>query len=120
MEPRFDFDLSTQQLSASDGAAFILNGAKCLVPLADGAGIADLCAPEASKGYAGVEGFIVPRNWPASRFPPEKNMGLKGLKTYEVTLEDCRVNADARLGGDKGINFSRLMGDRGSPWQRWP
>ena len=28
-------------------------------------------------------------------------MGLKALATYELTLKDCRVAADARLGGDK-------------------
>jgi alkylation response protein AidB-like acyl-CoA dehydrogenase len=38
-------------------------------------------------------------------------MGLKGLATYELTFTDCRVGADARLGGDKGINFSRLMSE---------
>src|ERR1700674_3913372 len=35
MEPRFDFDLSAQQVSARrDGSGYILNGAKCYVPLA--------------------------------------------------------------------------------------
>ena len=38
-------------------------------------------------------------------------MGLKPLATYELTLKDCRVGADARLGGDKGIDFSRLMSE---------
>jgi acyl-CoA dehydrogenase len=36
-------------------------------------------------------------------------MGLKGLATYEVKLEHCRVPADARLGGEQGIDFARLM-----------
>ena len=27
------------------------------------------------------------------------------------TFKDCRVGADARLGGDKGIDFSRLMSE---------
>ena len=35
MEPRFDFDLSALQVTAKrDGGGFVLNGAKCYVPLA--------------------------------------------------------------------------------------
>ena len=67
---------------------------------------------DASKGYAGVDGFIVPRTAAGVTISErEKNMGLKALATYELTLKDCRVGADARLGGDKGINFSRLMSE---------
>ena len=29
----------------------------------------------------------------------------------KLTLKDCRVGADARLGGDKGINFFALMSE---------
>ena len=38
-------------------------------------------------------------------------MGLKGLKTHEVTLENCRVGAEARLGGEGGTNFARLLSE---------
>ena len=114
MEPRFDFDLSAQQVSAKrDGAGYILNGGKCYVPLAaESESILVYAATDASKGYAGVDGFIVPRNAAGVTISErEKNMGLKPLETYELTLKDCRVGADARLGGDKGIDFSRLMSE---------
>ena len=63
-------------------------------------------ATDAARGFAGVDGFIVPRGAPGVTISErEKNMGLKALATYEVTLKDCRVGADARVGGDKGINF---------------
>jgi acyl-CoA dehydrogenase len=114
MEPRFDFDLSAQQVSAKrNGDGFILNGAKCYVPLAaESESILVYAAADASKGFAGVDGFIVPRGAAGLTISDrEKNMGLKPLATYEVTLKDCKVGADARLGGDKGIDFSRLMSE---------
>ncbi|MDO8433774.1 MAG: acyl-CoA dehydrogenase family protein [Candidatus Binatus sp.] len=117
MEPRFDFDLTAMQTIAKrDGAGFILDGIKCNVPLAsESNNILVYAATDAGKGFAGVDAFIINRN---ARDAPgvtiserEKNMGLKALATYELTLNDCRVDADARLGGDKGIDFSRLMSE---------
>ncbi|MGB0059973.1 acyl-CoA dehydrogenase family protein, partial [Candidatus Binatus sp.] len=90
MEPRFDFDLSAQQVSAKrDGAGYILNGGKCYVPLAaESESILIYAATDASKGYAGVDGFIVPRNAAGVTISDrEKNMGLKPLATYELTLK---------------------------------
>ena len=114
MEPRFDFDLSAQQVSARrNGDGFILNGAKCYVPLAaESESILVYATTDASKGFAGVDGFIVPRGAAGLTISDrEKNMGLKPLATYEVTLKDCKVGADARLGGENGIDFSRLMSE---------
>jgi acyl-CoA dehydrogenase len=114
MEPRFDFDLSAQQVSAKrDGDGFILNGAKCYVPLAaESDSMLVYAATDASKGFAGVDAFIVPRVAAGVTVSDrEKNMGLRALATYELWLKDCRVGADARLGGDKGIDFSRLMSE---------
>jgi alkylation response protein AidB-like acyl-CoA dehydrogenase len=114
MEPRFDFDLTAMQtLAKRDGSGFILNGAKCIVPLADESeNILVYAATDTSKGFAGVDAFILSRSQPGLTISErEKNMGLKALATYELTLKDCRVEADARVGGDKGINFSRLMSE---------
>ena len=59
-----------------------------------------------------MDGFIVPRVRSVLKVSErEKNMGLKPLATYELELKDCRVGADARLGGDNGIDFSRLMSE---------
>jgi acyl-CoA dehydrogenase len=114
MEPRFDFDPSAQQVSAkSNGDGYVLNGGKCYVPLAaESESILVYATSDASKGFAGVSGFIVPRTAAGVTISErEKNMGLKPLATYELTLKDCKVGADARLGGDKGIDFSRLMSE---------
>ena len=112
MEPRFDFDLSALQVSARrDAGGFVLNGAKCYVPLAaESDSMLVYAETDAAKGFAGMDGFIVARGAAGVAISErEKNMGLKALATYELTLKDCRVGADARVGGDKGIDFSRLM-----------
>jgi acyl-CoA dehydrogenase len=114
IEPHFDSDLTAMQTKAKpDGAGWILNGAKCCVPLAgDSESILVFAATDAQKGFAGVDGFLVARDAAGLKISErEKNMGLRGLSTYGLTLENCRVGADARLGGDKGINFSRLMSE---------
>lgn len=108
VEPRFDFDTSALATTARrDGSDYVVSGEKCLVPMAaesdDILVFADL--------ESSVEAFIVTRGakgiWISER---EKNMGLKGLATYELALDQCRVPAEARLGGELGINFNRLIG----------
>lgn len=113
IEPRFDFDTSALDTSATpDGAGFVLNGAKCCVPLApESAAMLVFAARDREAGGSGVDGFIVPRGTPGLTISErEKNMGLKALATYEVKLENCRVGAEARLGGNQGINFTRMLG----------
>jgi alkylation response protein AidB-like acyl-CoA dehydrogenase len=39
----------------------------------------------------------------------EKNMGIKALATYELSLKNCRVPKENRLGGGKGCDFERIM-----------
>lgn len=114
MEPRFDFDPAALTTTARrDGAGFVLNGAKCYVPLAAEAGaILVWAATNPDGGFAGVDGFIVPRAASGLTITGrEQNMGIKGLATCELTLRDCRVGAEARLGGERGSNFTRLLSE---------
>ena len=111
MEPRHDFDIFSINTSAiRSGAQYILNGEKCYVPLARES---DLVMVYASGAPApGVDAFLVPRGCPGMTISErEKNMGIKALSTYSLTLKDCAVDADARLGGEGGINFLRLAGE---------
>ncbi len=110
MEPRFDFDpAALETVARRDGASYVLSGAKCCVPLAGDA--STLLVYAASDPEAvGVDGFILARDTPGLRIGgPEQNMGIKGLGTFEVTREDCRAGPETRLGGEKGINFTRLV-----------
>lgn len=113
VEPRFDFDAFAMDTSvARDGESYVLNGAKCLAPLAAEADtILIYAAARRDAGLAGVDGFLVPRATPGLAVSArERNMGIKALATYEVKLENCRVGGHARLGGSNGSNFARLLG----------
>lgn len=114
VEPRWDFDPTAMDAAARrDGTGWILSGAKCMTPIAaDADAILVFAKSGAGEGFAGVDAFIVARGAAGLKIGErEKNMGLKGLATYEFTLENCKLGAEARLGGDKGINFSRLMSE---------
>ena len=114
MEPRFDFDTTMLATTVRrEGAGVVLNGKKCFVPLAaDAESILIYASSDPNGGYQGVEGFIVPRNTPGLTVSErEKNMGFKALATYAIELKDCKVAPEARLGGEGGINFSRIMSE---------
>jgi alkylation response protein AidB-like acyl-CoA dehydrogenase len=114
MEPAFDFDPADMSTIAQRASGdYVINGAKCYVPLAaDSELILAYAASSPDRGFAGVEGFLVPRASPGLKISGrEKNMGLKGLATFEVTFDQCRVPAENRLGGERGINFARLVSE---------
>jgi alkylation response protein AidB-like acyl-CoA dehydrogenase len=111
MEPRFDFDAAAlATVARPDGGDYVIDGAKCSVPLAET--ILVYAASNREAGFGGVDAFVLPRNAAGLTLSQrEQNMGLKGLATHELTLKDCRVGGEARLGGDKGINFTRLLSE---------
>ncbi len=112
MEPRIDFDLPSMQTTATlDGEEYVLNGEKCLVPLAADAEVILVYAQtDASAGAAGVQAFIVDKGATGMEIGErEKNMGLKALDTRKITLKDCRVPKGNKLGGDAGCNAQKLM-----------
>ncbi|HEX4209736.1 MAG TPA: acyl-CoA dehydrogenase family protein, partial [Candidatus Binataceae bacterium] len=113
MEPRYDYDASALTTVAErNGSGFILNGTKCFVPLAGESASILVFASDMQPGFEHVDGFIVDRRNPGLTISaPEKNMGIKALQTYELKLEQCRVESTARLGGESGIKFPRLLSE---------
>ena len=70
---------------------------------------ADLVLIWAAENGA-TQGFIVPGGAPGLEIgETEKNMGLKALATYELTLNDCRVPRADKLGGQAGCDFDRIL-----------
>jgi acyl-CoA dehydrogenase len=112
MEPRWDFDvLSIGATAAKSGDGYRLNGEKCYVPLGRESELLMIYAAT-NPGAAATEAFIVPREAPGLIISErEKNMGLKGLPTYALSLKDCAVGLDAKVGGEAGINFRRLVSE---------
>lgn len=107
-EPRFDFDPTDLQTSArADNGSYVLSGRKCFVPLGDEADQL-LVYARTDDGSAG--GFLIERGTPGfTVVEREQNMGIKALATHEIALEDCRVPATARLGGDAGCDYAKLL-----------
>ncbi len=111
MEPRFGFDPAEMTTTARrENGHYVLNGAKCYVPLARTADAILVYARLGNGGCENVAGFLVPQGTPGLHIAErEKHMGLKGIETYEIVLEECRIPASQRLGGDRGCNFGRIL-----------
>jgi alkylation response protein AidB-like acyl-CoA dehydrogenase len=114
VEPRYDFDsFSIKATAVRDGSRYVLNGEKCYVPLArESEMVMVYAASNPAAGPAGVDAFLVPRDSPGLLISErEKNMGIKALATYGLSLRNCVVEAEARLGEEGGINFIRLTSE---------
>jgi alkylation response protein AidB-like acyl-CoA dehydrogenase len=102
--PLFDpHRLSTR--ATLQGDSYVLNGVKSLVPLAEDAQVLLVIADLAGK----PQGFIVEKGTPGLRVEAEPTMGLRAAKLGRVTLQNVRVPAKAKLGGDEGIDAERMI-----------
>jgi acyl-CoA dehydrogenase len=119
VEPSLHFDLSALTTTATpDTNWFVLRGRKAFVPLAEVSETVLVYArrddrPQSenpAEGYRAVDAFLVDRGASGLEMsPPERNMGIKALRSHELSLNDVCLGAECRLGGDRGIDFGRLM-----------
>lgn len=107
LEPRFNFDPDNLHTKAvKKGGNYILSGTKCNVPLADEAERLLVYADLDGK----TQGFLVSKDTPGVFVKErEKNMGMKAFPLYSVSLEECRIPASNRLGGEDGCDFRLLL-----------
>jgi len=107
IEPHFGFDpYSLSTVARPDGNEYVLNGEKCYVPLAAEADFLLVYAAENGNS----QGFIIEKGTKGLEIGErEKNMGIKALATYELSLKSCRVPKENRLGGPKGCDFNRII-----------
>jgi alkylation response protein AidB-like acyl-CoA dehydrogenase len=97
VEPGFRSDPFRPAATARrDGADYVLDGRKCLVPWLDGGDLVLVTATEAGAPQA----FLVPRDAAGLTATAEQNMGVRALPTVELLLAGVRVPASARLDGD--------------------
>ena len=106
-EPSVLYDPRALETAAEKSKGeYVLNGAKCLVPLAGTAEIFLLYAQEDDRTQA----YLVPAASPGLVIGDrEKLMGIRALPTYGLTLNDCRVPLENRLGGEEGIDFDLIL-----------
>lgn len=107
LEPRFDFDpYELRTTAVRKNGVYELSGEKCFVPLAAEASPIVVYASEGGLSQA----FVVEKPGTGMAISErEKNMGIKALPTYEVTLTGCVVPESNRLGGEEGCDFERLL-----------
>jgi acyl-CoA dehydrogenase len=93
-----------------DGDHYVLNGIKRYITNAPVADVFTLMARTGGPGPGGISAFLVPRDSPGlSLGPVDKKMGQRGTRTCDVILQDCRVPADAVIGGEEGRGFKTAM-----------
>ncbi len=75
------------------GDKYILNGHKLWITSAAEAGLFLVFANlDPSKGYKGITGFIVERNFPGFKVgKKEDKLGIRASSTCEITFENCEV-----------------------------
>jgi alkylation response protein AidB-like acyl-CoA dehydrogenase len=102
---RFDpYHLGTK--AVRDGDGYLINGVKTMVPLAETADQFLVYAEEDGRTQA----FFVPHDAEGLEIGPrERLMGIRALPVHRLTLTDCRVSAENRLGGEGGIDFGRIL-----------
>lgn len=100
-EPGAGSDAAGMKTTAvKDGESYILNGRKCFItgaPIAQTAVVFAKTSPD--KGSHGITTFIVDMNTPGvSCGKHEEKMGIIGLPTSDLLLEDVRVPKENILG----------------------
>jgi alkylation response protein AidB-like acyl-CoA dehydrogenase len=111
-EPSMDFDPTALGCRArkQDGD-YVLDGRKCFVPNGGAAEAFLVYAREDdAEGFEHVQAFIVPRDASGLAVSDkEQNMGVHALDSVELTLSGVRLPPAARVGGETGIDFERVM-----------
>jgi acyl-CoA dehydrogenase len=112
-EPDVGSDAGSVRTTArKDGDAYILNGTKRYITNAPHAGLFTVMArtDPTQKGARGVSAFAVEAGLPGlSTGKPEKKMGQQGAHVSDVIFDNCRVPADALIGGVEGMGFKTAM-----------
>ncbi|MBC8278286.1 MAG: acyl-CoA dehydrogenase [FCB group bacterium] len=110
-EPDSGSDAATMSTTAvPDGDHYVLNGTKNFIT----SGLtADLfivsTVTDKSQGTHGTTAFIVERNTPGIIYgAKEKKMGIRSSDTATLTMEDCRIPVENRL-GEEGEGFKVAM-----------
>lgn len=107
IEPRFDFyPLDMTTTATMDGDEYILQGEKSMVPFADIA--------ESFLVFASIEGktqvFVVPSQTEGLVVGERESLlGIQALPTYKLSLNDVRVPAETRIGGEDGFDVQPVI-----------
>ena len=109
-EPNTGSDAANLESRARrDGDEYVIDGEKVYI---SGGSVADyVCffAKTAEDGASAISGFIVPTDSHGYSVPRcDRKMGVMGVPTANIVLQDCRVSAANRI-GDEGRGFRTAM-----------
>ncbi|ADZ72222.1 acyl-CoA dehydrogenase family protein [Polymorphum gilvum] len=112
-EPEVGSDAGSVRTTARrDGDSYVLNGTKRFITNAPHAGLFTVMArtnPDI-KGAGGVSAFAVEAGVPGLGLgKPERKMGQQGAHVCDVIFDNCRIPADALIGGVEGQGFKTAM-----------
>ena len=116
-EPNAGSDAAGGQTTAVlDGDEWVLNGTKQFITSGNIAEVTIVMAmTDKKKGAKGISAFIVEKDTPGFKIGQlENKLGLRGSKTVELIIEDCRIPKENLL-GEKDMGFIGAMNilDRG-------
>jgi alkylation response protein AidB-like acyl-CoA dehydrogenase len=115
-EPGGGSDLQNMTTTAlpvgPEGTDLVINGAKTWISNARRSGlIALLCKtdPKATPRHHGISVVLVEHGQGLTVSRDLPKLGYKGIESCELSFDDCRVPAEAILGGVAGKGFSQMM-----------
>lgn len=102
---------SIRATARRDGDDYVLNGSKVWCTSADVADVTTVFAvTDPAAGTRGISAFLVDKGNPGFKIGwRDKKMGMRGVSTCGVFLDDCRVPASSLLGGKEGAGFPAAL-----------
>ncbi|MEW5737248.1 MAG: acyl-CoA dehydrogenase family protein [Thermodesulfobacteriota bacterium] len=106
-EPDIAFDAARPKTTAAKkNGSYVLNGAKCFVPKADKA--VQMMVSASVDGAPAL--FIVDGKNPGVKIGErDRGLGMYALDMFPLTLENCEIPAEDRVGGEAGADYSRFL-----------
>ena len=109
-EPNTGSDAAALESRATrDGDDYVINGEKVYISGGDVADFVSFFAKTGDDGSAAISAFIVPTESPGFSVPRcDRKMGVIGVPTANIVLQDCRVPAGLRI-GEENRGFKTAM-----------
>ncbi|MCH8814658.1 MAG: acyl-CoA dehydrogenase family protein [Chloroflexi bacterium] len=109
-EPNSGSDAAALESRAvRDGDDYIIDGEKMYISGGSVAHYVCYFAKSGQNGSKSISGFIIPTDSPGFSVPAcDRKMGVIGIPTANILLQDCRVSAANRI-GEEGRAFKTAM-----------
>ena len=109
-EPNTGSDAAAlESRAARDGDDYVINGEKVFISGGDVADFVAFFAKTGDDGASAISAFIVPADSPGCSVPRcDRKMGVIGVPTANIVLQDCRVPAGLRI-GEENHGFKTAM-----------